>query len=272
MAYATVANGGVCYTPRLVKTVLNPDGTPTRDDDGNIAVPDQPKVRGDLRQVVSQADIEVVRRGLWKVVNEPGGTGAKGQIKGTVVAGKTGTAQSSEHGKKENIAWFCCFAPYDHPKYVVVAMVQGGKHGGSVAGPVAQHILSQVLAMDQGTYKVQLAALKPADNPHPFDEIAALPDYTDNAPALVGQDDESAPDDKAPGAEPEMGGNNATPDIAAGSDLAGNVKAAVQRAAQQKTVKPQPDRRNIFQRFFNPHPNTPTNQTQPAGHHAHWPF
>ena len=197
MAYSTVANGGVCYTPRLVKTVLNPDGTPTRDEDGNIAVPDQPKIRGDLRQVVKQSDIEVVRHGLWEVVNERGGTGgggtgAKGQIKGTVVAGKTGTADSSEHGKKETIAWFCCFAPYDHPKYVVVAMVQGGKHGGSVAGPVASHILSQILAMDQGTYNPQLVALKPADNPHPFNEIDALPDYTDNAPALVATGDESA--------------------------------------------------------------------------------
>ena len=49
-------------TPRLVKTVLNPDGTPTRDEEGNIAVPDQPKIRGDLRQMVKQSDIEVVRR------------------------------------------------------------------------------------------------------------------------------------------------------------------------------------------------------------------
>ena len=28
MAYATVANGGIAYAPRLVRTVLNPDGTP----------------------------------------------------------------------------------------------------------------------------------------------------------------------------------------------------------------------------------------------------
>ena len=63
-------------------------------------------------------------------------------------------------------------------------MVQGGHHGGSVAGPVAAHILEQALAMDQGSYKVQLASLKPANNPHPFDAIDALPDYKDNTPAL----------------------------------------------------------------------------------------
>jgi penicillin-binding protein 2 len=278
MVYATVANGGVCYAPRLVKTVLNPDGTPARNEDGTIAVPDQPKIRGDLRQMVKQSDIEVVRHGLWEVVNERGGpggsgTGAKGQIKGVVVAGKTGTAQSSERGKKEDIAWFTCFAPYDHPKYVVVAMVQGGKHGGSVAGPVAAHILDQVLAMDQGNYTVQLAALKPANNPNPFQEIAALPDYKDNAPGLVSASDDSAPDDHAPAAEPEMAKSTASPDIKAGADSGGNVRAAVRKAALVKAAPPQPDRRNIFQRFFNPHPSNQPNQPQPAApKRPHWPF
>jgi len=277
MAYATVANGGICYTPRLVKTVLNPDGTPTLDENGNVAVPDQPKIRGDLRQVVKPADIEVVRKGLWKVVNERGGTGgggtgAKGQIPNTVVAGKTGTAQSSEHGKKEDIAWFCCFAPYDHPKYVVVAMVQGGKHGGSVAGPVAAHILEQVLAMDQGHYNPELVALKPADNPHPFNEIDALPDYTNNAPALVAAGDESAPDDTSPGAAPDLGSGGAKPDIKADSDAGGNVKAAVRTAALRKAAPAQPDRRSLLERIFNPHPSTQPTQQQPTGKRPHWPF
>jgi penicillin-binding protein 2 len=272
MAYATVANGGVCYAPRLVKTVLNPDGTPARDDDGRIAMPDQPVIRGDLRQFVKPADIEIVRKGLWKVVNDPGGTGAKGRIPGTVVAGKTGTAQATERGKAENIAWFACFAPYDHPKYVVIAMVQGGKHGGSVAGPVAAHILSQVLAMDQGSYKVQLAALKPADNPHPFDEIAALPDYTDKAPALVSDNDESAPDDKTAGAEPEMGGGAAAPDIKADADAQGSVKAAVQQAALKKNTKPQPDNRSILQRIFHSQQSNQSNPSQPSARRPHWPF
>ena len=38
---------------------------------------------------------------------------------------------------KDTVAWFACFAPFDHPKYVVVVMVQGGEHGGGVAGPIA---------------------------------------------------------------------------------------------------------------------------------------
>ena len=277
MAYAAVANGGVCYSPRLVKTVLNPDGTPTLDDEGSVAVPDKPIIRGDLRQFVKPAAIEVVRRGLWEVVNEHsgpggGGTGAKVQIPGTVVAGKSGTADSTELGKKETIAWFCAFAPYDHPKYVVVAMVQGGKHGGSVAGPVAAHILSQILAMEQGSYSPQLVALKPDDNPHPFNEIDALPDYTDNAPALVSAGDESAPGDTSPGAAPQMGGGGAAPDIKAEADAGGNVKAAVKRAAAHKTATPAPDHRSLLDRIFHPHQSNQPNPQQPSGQRPHWPF
>src|SRR5205085_1887394 len=39
MAYATVANGGISYYPRLIDKVLNQDGTPALDENGKIAVP-----------------------------------------------------------------------------------------------------------------------------------------------------------------------------------------------------------------------------------------
>ena len=133
-----------------------------------MAMPDVPKVRGDLRNEVSKEGIDLVRHGLWMVVNGEGGTGAKARVKGIVVAGKTGSAQATDRGKEDMIAWFCCFAPYDKPRYVVCAMVQGGHHGGGVAGPIAQHILEQVFAMERGNYNVELTSLEPAHNPKPF--------------------------------------------------------------------------------------------------------
>src|SRR6266403_2245998 len=139
MAYAAVANGGVSYYPRLVDKVLNQDGSPALDENGVPAVSAQPKVDADLRNDFSREQIEMVRRGLWKVVNEDGGTGGRARLKDVQVAGKTGTAQASTNGKKDTIAWFCCFAPFDQPKYVVAVMVQAGEHaghGGSVAAPI----------------------------------------------------------------------------------------------------------------------------------------
>src|SRR5213082_3011759 len=72
MAYATIANGGVCYYPRLVEKVLNQDGSPVLDEHGNVAVSQTPRVRWDLRKELPPDQIELVRKGLWKVVNEDG--------------------------------------------------------------------------------------------------------------------------------------------------------------------------------------------------------
>ncbi|HYR59241.1 MAG TPA: penicillin-binding transpeptidase domain-containing protein, partial [Chthoniobacteraceae bacterium] len=135
MAYSAVANGGVAYEPRLIRTVVAPDAKPTFDENGNAkwqplmegtqpVWPDEPKIRGDLRKEVSPQQIELLRHGLWEVVNESGGpggsgTGAKARIKGVTVAGKTGSAQATDRGKKDTIAWFCCFAPFEHPRYAI---------------------------------------------------------------------------------------------------------------------------------------------------------
>ena len=117
------------------------------------------------------SDIDLVRKGLWKVVNEDGGTGGRARLKDVQVAGKTGTAQATDRGHKDTIAWFACFAPFDHPKYVVAVMVQGGEHGGSVAGPIATRILERTLAMDEGKFDMQVAWLAPAHKPNPFQMI-----------------------------------------------------------------------------------------------------
>ena len=162
MAYATIANGGISYYPRLVDRVLNQDGSPVRDADGQIAVPSTPKVHADFRNELTPEQIELVRHGFWDVVNEDGGTGSIARMEDVQVAGKTGTAQAMLNGKKDTIAWFCCFAPYDHPRYTIAVMVQGGEHGGSVAGPIATRILERTLAMDEGKFEPQLAWVAPA--------------------------------------------------------------------------------------------------------------
>ncbi|OPZ58516.1 MAG: Penicillin binding protein transpeptidase domain protein [Synergistetes bacterium ADurb.Bin520] len=55
------------------------------------------------------------------------------------VAGKTGTAQNP-HG--EDHAWFVGYAPVGRPRFVAVALVEGGGHGGAVAAPLVGELLS----------------------------------------------------------------------------------------------------------------------------------
>jgi len=288
VAYACVANGGIAYEPRLIRRVLTPEGKPALDENGNIAVPEQPKIREDLRKVLSADQIEVVRQGLWKVVNETGGpggggTGGKARMKDVVVAGKTGSAQASDRGKRETIAWFCCFAPYDHPKYVIAVMIQGGKHGGSVAGPVAAHILRQCLDMDKGTLHVNLRPLPPARNPHPFETIETLAEYKDTGDSGIVVNDEESGDENDPGSDKsiQMDSGDRKPDIKPEADDQGRVTrkrksqssdgesrhnrpSAVRRAmpADQPDERPsepaEPQHRNFFDRFF--HLNKKSNQ------------
>src|SRR5215467_3597754 len=123
MGYVAIANGGTCYYPRLVDKVLNQDGSPVLDEQGKPVVSQTPRVRSDLRREVTPDQIALARKGFWKVVNEDGGTGGRGRLKNVQVAGKTGTAQATEHGHEENVAWYVCFAPFDNPKYVVAVMV-----------------------------------------------------------------------------------------------------------------------------------------------------
>src|SRR5438105_5007451 len=245
MAYATIANGGVCYYPRLVDKVLKQDGSPVVDEHGKVAVPQTPRVRSDLRQEMSPEKIDLVRKGLWKVVNEDGGTGGRARLKEVVVAGKTGTAQATDRGHKDTVAWFACFAPFDNPKYVVAVMVQGGEHGGSVAGPIATRILERTLAMDKGEFDMQVAWLAPARKSNPFQMIKGVNYAGGN---LGGNDEEDA--DASQNADAQMASSDASPDVEPEADSAGSVqrRAAPRVARAVPVAAPAP--RNFFQRLF----------------------
>jgi penicillin-binding protein 2 len=246
MAYVAIANGGICYYPRLVDRVLHQDGSPVLDEQGNPAAP-PPRVRSDLRQEISPDKIELVRKGFWKVVNEDGGTGGRARLKDWVVAGKTGTAQASVRGHKDTTAWFACFAPFDHPKYVVVVMAQGGEHGGGVAGPIAARIMERTLALDEGKFDMQVAWLAPAHKANPFQMIKDV-SYHDAGGNLGGDDEENA--DASQTATAQMASSDAAPDVEPEADSQGQVRrrgtAPVARAVP--VAAPQP--RNFFERLF----------------------
>jgi len=247
MAYATIANGGVCYYPRLVDKVLKQDGSPVLDEQGNPAAP-PPRVRSDLRQEISPEQIELVRKGLWKVVNEDGGTGGRARLKDWVVAGKTGTAQATDRGQEENVAWFACFAPFDHPKYVVAVMVQGASgHGGEVAGPIATRILERTLAQDEGKFDMQVAWLAPAHKANPLQLIKAVT-YHDTGGNLGGEDEETA--DQSQNATAQMASSDAAPDVEPEADSQGKVRRRGSAPVARALPAAAPAPRNFFQRLF----------------------
>lgn len=250
MIYATVANGGVSYYPRLIKSLVDAEGRPLLDEKGQLVISPAPKVHGDLRNDFRPEQIELARRGLWKVVNEGGGTGGRARLPGVQVAGKTGTAQAMTDGKNDTIAWFACFAPYDNPKYTIAVMVQGGAHGGSVAAPIATRIMQRALAMDEGRFDPQLAWLAPAQKSNPFQMIEAV-NFKDSSPDLAGGDEEKL--DGSDNTSAQMAAAGPDPDVEPEADAPGRVERRVQRVSRaQPVATPPPRKPNFFERLFGP--------------------
>ena len=213
---ATVANGGIYYQPRLVKKVVAQDGT--------ILEEEPTKIKNDFKKEGGFTDeqIQEVRLGMWKVVNEEGGTARKARLEQNIVAGKTGTAQFWRGHNKDNHTWFLGFAPYEHPKYVVIVLVQGAKSGGAVAAPLAAKVLEEVFAMDAGK-EVKITSLGPAVGN--FKHISSI-DFAKGAPSSYGPDIEpgDSPIDDTPETSSSSNENVATPDIREESDARGHVK------------------------------------------------
>lgn len=246
MVTSTIANRGISYKPRLVHRVIDADGHDVRDENGKFVAPLDPEIRADLHATgISDEEIELLRRGMWKVVNEPGGTGKRAQVKGVEVAGKTGTAQFWRGNVKDNHTWFICFAPYQEPKYAICVMVQGAKSGGGVSAPIAQKILEESLALETG-YDPGLAKLEPAVGS--FAQIEAV-DYKSKDAAVAklaaqaGHEDEETADHVDGPMQKDRGRQiGATPDIRFAPDQAGRL---------QRGERPPPvDKRGFFERFF----------------------
>jgi cell division protein FtsI/penicillin-binding protein 2 len=54
------------------------------------------------------------------------------------MAAKTGSA---ENENPDAHAWFVGFTPPTKPRLLVLVMVEGGQHGGTVAAPIARQLI-----------------------------------------------------------------------------------------------------------------------------------
>ncbi|HSP37210.1 MAG TPA: penicillin-binding protein 2 [Frankiaceae bacterium] len=137
-AYATIANGGVRVTPRLINGTVDPNGDV------------HPTTPGPTRRVVSAQAASTVSQMLEEVTSKQG-TAPQAAIPGYRVAGKTGTADRIDDKGKYNgkVATFVGFAPADNPDVVVAVVLDNPKNGyfgGTVSAPVFADIAGFALA------------------------------------------------------------------------------------------------------------------------------
>jgi penicillin-binding protein 2 len=130
-AYASFANGGKVFQPRIAAQVLNAQG--------------KPMIKFQSTQIrtidISPAIRSEILQGLEGVTTDPKGT-ATGAFAGFPssqfhVAGKTGTAQVFG---KQDTALFASFGPAEAPKFAMAVIMEESGFGGSAAAPVSRRI------------------------------------------------------------------------------------------------------------------------------------
>ncbi len=145
---ATIANGGKYYQPRIVRRILG------KNQKGETVVLKEniPIVKANLMdEGVSEAEMDIIRQGMWKAVNKLGGTATKVSLEDFFIAAKTGTAQTGKTSiEHTHNAWTTSFAPFDTPRYAICVMVENGKSGGAVAGVLSQRIYREIFNMEAG--------------------------------------------------------------------------------------------------------------------------
>lgn len=132
---AGIANKGVVMRPYLIDSIL---------DEGGVATAGTRPRR--LSTAADQATAAEVTAIMVDAVRA--GSGMAARIEGVTVAGKTGTAESSEKARTD--AWFIAFAPAENPSVALAVMIEGGGVGGRVAAPTARPVLQAALRAQRG--------------------------------------------------------------------------------------------------------------------------
>jgi len=143
-----VANGGKVLWPRFVDRI-EPQDPLSR---GQAIVFPKARVRDNLG--VKPSSIRILQEAMLDDTESPEGTAYLG-FKGSPlnqqlrVCGKTGTAQNEVNGGITYTTWFLSFAPYEHPRYAVVVMVENGSSGGTTCAPIARDVYEAILKKEQ---------------------------------------------------------------------------------------------------------------------------
>ena len=132
---AALGNGGTLWKPNLIRRLT--------DCDGRTVWERTPQSRGVLD--ASPEALDLVRQGMFKVVNSPEGSGRRGAVPGLEIMGKTGSAEVGPRSNRRLIVWFVACTEYRKRRYAVAVMVEDGASGGGDCAPLAAEFLREYL-------------------------------------------------------------------------------------------------------------------------------
>ncbi len=135
---AALANGGTIYQPHLVRKVVDSYGNPLYER--------RPQARGEL--ATKPEYLEIVRQGMFEVVNSPYGSGREAKVSGLTLYGKTGSAEVGPVSDRRLTTWFICFTTFRGRTYAAATMVEEGRSGGKSCAPLAAEFFYRYLLSD----------------------------------------------------------------------------------------------------------------------------
>ena len=133
---ATFASGGIWRVPMIVRPM---GGMASSGDEGAA----DSRLAPFAREIsLEKENIGKIARGMTRVVNDKDATGYAAHLENVVIAGKTGTVQTtSDRTNKKDHAWFVGFAPAENPRIALAVVVEGSGSGGLIAAPVAREVM-----------------------------------------------------------------------------------------------------------------------------------
>ena len=109
-------------------------------------------------------EIKIIKKAMFKVVNENKGTAFKSRLEDIKFAGKTGTSQvrrislseresddfreKEQEWKNRDHALFVGYIPHDDPQYAISVIIEHGGSGASTAAPIAKQVFNYINKLD----------------------------------------------------------------------------------------------------------------------------
>jgi penicillin-binding protein 2 len=109
-------------------------------------------------------EIKIIKKAMFKVVNENKGTAFKSKLEDIKFAGKTGTSQvrrislseresddfreKEQQWKNKDHALFVGYIPHDNPQYAISIIIEHGGSGASTAAPIAKQVFNYINKLD----------------------------------------------------------------------------------------------------------------------------
>lgn len=194
-AFCSLVNGGNYYQPHMVSKVL--------DENGNLIRTIDPVC---IKQTISEETSKQIKSYLYDTVAE--GTGRYAKVAGYSMGGKTGTAQKSVKGAKDEdnyLVSFIGYLPQDDPELVIYAVVDEPNAKDQAHSTYAQNLVREILeeALPYLTIYQDEKPAKGALTPEETDYHTGLNGV--NVPATTELPQENEPQEDDPAAPEESG-------------------------------------------------------------------